>query len=512
MEKLLLGIDIGTSACKATAFALDGSVVAQATVPYDVYYSQPGFVEQNPDEWWQGVCAAVQQVMASGRFDRQQIAGVGIDGQSWSAIPVDKEGRALNNSPIWMDTRADAIARETTRRLGFERIFSVSGNPLEPTYSTAKILWFKRHMPELYANTHVFLQSNSYIAFKLTGRFTHDLSQGYGVHAFDMQTGRWDEALCDELGLDREKLPELFPCHEVIGMVTRAASELTGLAAGTPVVGGGLDACCGTLGAGVYMDGQTQEQGGTAGGMSICVGRALSHPKLILSFHVVPDTWLLQGGSTGGGGSLKWFRQELGGYEEELAKQSGRNVFDIMSDEAAAIAPGCEGLVFLPYMAGERSPMWDRHAKSLFFGLGYSKTRAHMIRAVMEGCAFSLEHNLRTAYESGVTVEAMSAMGGSANSLAWTQLKADITGKTIHVPSSDTAATLGAAMLAGVGTGLYRDFDEAVKSTVRIVRTHEPDMKRHEIYMKYYEIYIELYDKLKGTMEKMDGIAQECSR
>ena len=506
MEKLLLGIDIGTSACKAAVFSLDGKVLAQTAQPYEVYYPQPGFVEQNPDEWWSGVCNAVRQVMHSGNFTKEQIAGVGIDGQSWSAIPVDAQGRALHNTPIWMDTRSAAISREVTARVGFDRIFAVSGNAFEPTYSTPKMLWFKLNRPDIYKNTFRFLQSNSYIALKLTGRFTQDLSQGYGVHAFDMKTGQWDDALCSELGLDRDKLPELHGCHEVIGEVTKAAAEATGLAAGTPVVAGGLDACCGTLGAGVYEAGQTQEQGGMAGGMSICVGSALAHPRLILGFHVVPGLWLLQGGTTGGGGTLKWFRQQLGAAEEAQAADTGRGVFDIMGEEAAAISPGAGGLIFLPYMAGERSPLWDRHAKGVFFGLGYDKTRAHMIRSVMEGCAYALEHNLRTAYESGVSVGALNAMGGAANSLTWTQIKADVTGKVISVPQSDTATTLGAALLAGVGTGQYKCFKEAVDSTVHIIRTHEPNMDMHEIYMKYYEIYIELYEKLKGTMEKIGNL------
>jgi xylulokinase len=419
---------------------------------------------------------------------------------------VDRQGQTLYNTPIWMDTRTADIAQELTDRVGFDRIFAVSGNPLEPTYSTAKMVWFRRNRPDVYANTFKFMQSNSYIVLKLTGRFTMDLSQGYGVHSFDMRRGCWDEKLTQELGLDGEKLPELFPCHEVVGAVTKEAAEATGLAAGTPVVAGGLDACCGTLGAGVHLPGQTQEQGGMAGGMSICVDRALAHPKLILSFHVVPGVWLLQGGSVGGGGTLKWFRQELGAFEEAEASITGRSAFEIMSEEADTIGTGADGLVFLPYMAGERSPLWDRHAKGVFFGLGFEKTRSHMIRSVMEGVAFSLEHNLRTAYEADVSVDSLNAMGGSANSRVWTQIKSDVTGKPIRVPASDTASTLGAALLAGVGTGLYKDFNEAVTRTVRIVRTHEPDMERHNAYMKYFDVYIELYKKLKDTMRTVDGL------
>jgi xylulokinase len=213
--------------------------------------------------------------------------------------------------------------------------------------------------------------------------------------------------------------------------------------------------------------------------------------------------WLLQGGTVGGGGAIKWFKQELGAFEEAFASTRAISTFKIMDDEAKEIPAGSEGLIFLPYMAGERSPIWDKNAKGVFFGLGYNKTRAHMIRAIMEGCAFALEHNLKTAEETGVKIDELVAMGGAANSRLWTQMKADITGKTIKVPTSDTATTLGAAILAGVGTGLYKNFNEAVKDTIVITRTHEPNMKVHKEYIRNYEIYLELYNKLKDTMQKI---------
>lgn len=503
MEKLLLGIDIGTSACKVAVFNLQGKVLSQATKEYRVYYPHSGFVEQNPNEWWESVCTAIKETIASSKINSSQIAGIGIDGQSWSAIPIDKKGNVLCNTPIWMDTRADDICKETINRIGFDRIFMLSGNSFEPTYSTPKILWFKKNMPDVYNSTYKFLQSNSFIAFKLTGQISQDLSQGYGIHSFNMKEGKWDDSFCEELGFDREKLPEIFQCHDVIGEVTGVAAAQTGLVKGTPVVAGGLDASCGTLGAGVIKVGQTQEQGGQAGGMSICLDSAIAHQKLILSFHVIPELWLLQGGTVGGGGAIKWFKQELGAFEEIEAKAKGSNPFKVMDEEAEKIPVGSDGLIFLPYMAGERSPLWDKKAKGVFFGLGYNKTRAHIIRAIMEGCAFALQHNLKTAEEIGVGTDKLVAMGGAANSRLWTQMKADITGKTINVPTSDTATTLGAAILAGVGTGLYKSFDQAVENTIVITRTHEPDLQAHARYKNNYEIYLELYEKLKDTMQKV---------
>ena len=492
MEERLLGIDVGTSACKVAVFDTQGNVVAQSTQPYGLYYPNPGWVEQNPEKWWAAICAGIKQVLENGKVDPGTIAGVGIDGQSWSAIPVDKEGCCLANTPIWMDTRARDICDRTRKKLGFDRIFQVAGNDFLPSYTTPKILWFKENRPEIYGKTYKFLQSNSFIGMKLTGVMTQDYSQGYGIHFFDMKSLTYDQELAEDLGLSVDLVPELYPCHGVIGTVTEKASRETGLKQGTKVVAGGLDAACGTLGAGVFRKGQTQEQGGQAGGMSICLDQAVADPKLILSPHVVPDHWLLQGGTVGGGGVLRWFRQEFG-------DEAG---FDELTQLAEPVPAGSEGVVFLPYMAGERSPIWDPDAKGVFYGLSFDKTKGHMVRAAMEGVAYSLEHNLRVAKEAGVEAGVLTAMGGASNSVLWTQIKADVTGRAIEVPTSDTATTLGACILAGVGTGVYRSFEEAVNKTIVITRRQEPNMENHKIYQRSMELYLELYRDLKDTFRK----------
>lgn len=504
MEKLLLGIDIGTSACKVAVFDLDGHVIVQANKAYSVYYPEKDFVEQDAEEWWRAVCEATKECINCSNINPEQIAGIGIDGQSWAALPVDEEGKTLHNAIIWMDRRSTKQCREVIEEIGEEQIFDVSGNPFEATYTTPKILWLKENKPDIFNKTYKFLQSNSYIAFKLTGAMTQDLSQGYGLHCFNMETGQWNSELCKRLGIPAEKLPDIVACDKIVGTVTDDASKQTGLAAGTPVVAGGLDAACGALGAGVIEFGQTQEQGGQAGGMSICIDKPIGHKKLILGFHVIPNAWLLQGGTVGGG-SLKWFRNEFGEYEKYLEEQKGENSFDALVNKAKAIKPGADGVIYLPYMAGERSPIWDKHAKGVFYGLGYDKTKGHMVRAILEGTAYALEHNLQTAKEVNAEVNELIAIGGAANSLIWTQIKSDVTGKKIKVPTSDTATTLGAALLAGVGTGLYKDYREAVQRTIKITRVYEPNMEAHKIYNKYYPIYLEIYENLKNTFIKSEA-------
>ena len=286
----------------------------------------------------------------------------------------------------------------------------------------------------------------------------------------------------------------------VVGTVTGKAAAECGLVEGTPVVAGGLDAACGTLGAGVIHSGETQEQGGQAGGMSICTEEYKADPRLILSYHVVPGKWLLQGGTTGGGGVMRWFEREFADYERMMKEQTGASSLDQLNKIAEKVAPGCEGMVFLPYMSGERSPIWNPYAKGVFYGLDFAKTKGHMVRACMEGVAFSLRHNLEVAREAGAEADVLRAMGGSANSLLWTQIKSDITGKPIIVPASDTATTLGAALLAGVGVGFYKDYEEAVSLTVKETRRHEPDPKNKAVYDKTFETYIELYKSLAHIM------------
>lgn len=503
MKRLyLLGIDIGTSACKAALFDRKGQVLAAANGEYPVYYPEEGWAEQNPEEWWSAVCEAVRQVIREAGIQPEEIAGVGIDGQSWSAIAIDKGGKVLTNTPIWMDTRAQSICDRLNEEIGEEEIFRIAGNSLQPSYTTAKILWYKENLPEVYSKIYKILQSNSYIAFKLTGQISQDLSQGYGLHCFDMRTGQWDEEMCKKMGIPRDFLPEIVPSDRIIGTVTKKAAEESGLAEGTPVAAGGLDAACGTLGAGVIYSGETQEQGGQAGGMSICIEKYQADPRLILGFHVIPGKWLLQGGTTGGGGVMRWFEREFADYERLIKEQTGISSLDQLNEIAEKVKPGCDGLVFLPYMAGERSPIWNPHAKGVFYGLDFSKTKGHMVRACMEGVAFSLRHNLETAEKAGAKAEILRAMGGSANSLLWTQIKSDITGKTMAVPASDTATTLGAALLAGVGTGFYKDYEEAVAQTVKVTRKHQPDPEKKAVYDKNYETYLELYRSLSGLMKK----------
>lgn len=506
VKRLLLGIDLGTSACKIAVFDFEGNVIAHHTSYYHTFYPYKNYVEQDANEWWKAVCKGIQNVLNSNNIIPNEIAGIGVDGTSWACLPIDKKGNPLYRVMVWLDRRANQQAEQMKEKLGEERLIALSGNPVDAAYIVPKILWLKQNKPDIYDRTYKFLQSNAFIVYKLTGEFSQDYSQGYGFHFFNISRGCWDERVAEEIGISLELMAPFFHSHEVVGTVTRKAAEETGLIPGIPVVAGGLDAACCTLGAGVVKPGQAQEQGGQAGGMSIQIDRPVIHPKLILGYHVVPDQWLLQGGTVGGSGTLRWFVEQFCFSLFDTVNQV-KNIFENMSQEASKIPPGSGGLIFLPYMAGERSPIWDTKARGVFFGLSYDKTMAHMVRAIMEGVGFSLLHNLKTAEEVGVYTTELNSVGGAANSFVWTQIKSDITGKIIKVPSSDYAAALGSAILAGVGVGIYKNFEEAVRKTVKVQRVHKPDQKNYEIYREYYTLYLELYQKLRECFVKLDNIA-----
>lgn len=507
MKSLFLGIDIGTSGCKTALFDETGHAAFTASGGYALHYPFPGAVEQDAEDWWGALCLCLKNLWEQGA-DPKAVSAIGIDGQSWSAIPVDSSGKTLAKTPIWMDTRAGSICRVWEKRLGAEHIFNISANPFSPTYTLPKLLWWMENSPGLVESASHIMQSNSFIAFRLTGRISMDYSMSYGWHNFDQKKLTFDDALTREFGIPTRFLTPPVHSDQVIGVISAEAARATGLSEGTPVVAGGLDAACATLGAGVVSPGQTQEQGGQAGGMSICTDRALAHPKLILGSHVIPNRWLLQGGTVGGGASLKWFSEQLGAAGgDNILKTAGEGVFARLSAEAEGSVPGANGLICLPYFAGERSPLWDEGAKAMYFGLKFSNTHADMVRATMEGAAFALRHNIETAKEAGAEITELRGTGGASNSRIWTQIKADITGIPMGIPDTDDATVRGAAMLAMKSKGLFENYDEAAQKLINITRHQEPQAENASLYGRLYEIYKKLYPATKTCMAELDEIS-----
>ncbi len=494
-------LDVGTSSSKIAIIDTECKVIFTSTQSYPTYYPSLGFAEQNPNEWWEAIKKGINICLSESGIERKKILCVGVAGQSWSNIPVNNQGDVLGNNPIWTDTRASDICLETEKKIGKERIFNNSGNPFMPGYQLPKILWLKKHNRRLYDETWQFMSSNGFIVYKFTEQSKMDYSQIYGLHNINIKTAEYDKDLSEEFDIDLSKLPELCETTEIVGKVTNNASQETGIPEGTPVIAGGLDAACSTLGVGVYKSGGVQEQGGQAGGMSIALDNMIAHPSLILSRHAVPGMFLLQGGTVGGGASFEWISKLLAAdYDLRFDKKS--DYFKYLDDSAADVNPGSDGLIFLPYLAGERSPIWDPNAKGVYFGLDFNKSKGHLIRALLEGVAFALRHNMEIAREVGIEISKYRSTGGSANSSVWTQIKSDVTSSEVEVPDSDEATVKGIAYLCGLAVGVYSNLSDIVDKTIIIKKEYSPDSNNYDIYNKNFEIYKKLYLSLKELMKE----------
>ncbi len=501
MKAYLLGIDIGSSAMKLVLAHADGRILQSATGHYPTHTVRPGWAEQNPDDWWIALCQILPGLLQRAGVSASDIGAIGIDGYSWATVVIDRNGRVLCPTPLWYDTRATEVCRTLREKASDEAILALSGNPIHPNYALPKALWLQENRPDVASDLFMILSANGFMGFRLTGAITTDVSQAYGYACYDVRHGTWNEAMADQLRIDPRWLPPIVPSDQIIGEVTPAAARETGLAPGTPVVAGGLDAACGTLGAGVILPGQTQEQGGQAGGLSICTDVCTPTQGMILGHHVVPGQWLLQGGTVGGGGIMRWLSETL--YPPDM-KESEKSRFTGMDALAATVPPGAEGLIFLPYMAGERSPVWNPGAKGVYFGLDYAKTRGHLIRAALEGAAYALRHNIEAAGAPGKAISEMRSVGGAASSAVWMQIKADITGKPIRSAGGDLATAKGALMVAGVGARIFPSYQEAVSRFTELGAPYDPNEATRAIYDEGYGQYRNLYEALKHMMGGMD--------
>lgn len=498
MKEYLLGIDIGSSGMKLVIARCDGVTVASATAGYATHYPRQGWAEQNPNDWWLKICQQIRPLLAAAGIKGGDIGAIGVDGYSWAAVALGKTGRVLCNTPLWYDTRAVHECDEIREKIGEDNIFNTSGNPLHPNYALPKVLWYKNNLPKVRTQIHKVLQTNGFIVYRLTGELTQDISQAYGYHFYDIRQGVWQTSMIEQLGLDPRWFPDISPCSQVVGTVTAEAAQETGLHPGTPVVAGGLDAACGTLGAGVLKPGQTQEQGGQAGGISICTDECAPVSRMILSNHVVPGQWLLQGGTVGGGGIIRWLSDIL---KNNLTNGDNTEYFAQMDQWASQVPAGAEGLIFLPYLSGERSPIWDENAKGVFFGLDFSKSRGHIVRSAMEGAAYAVKHNVEAGGTAASAIEELRSVGGASKSSVWMQIKADIIGKPIRAAGDDLTTAQGALILAGVGTGILPGFEKACERFVHLGPIYKPDESKQAEYNSGYDRYLRLYTQLKELMK-----------
>lgn len=502
-HRYILTLDIGTSSTKTVLWDEDGRIVAQGSYAYTLDRPEPHWVEIDANIWWRAVCATSAEVIAKAAINPRDIAGIGLDGVGWTLIPVDRQAQPLSPAIIWLDRRAGEETRRLNDRLDAQEMVSLAANPIDSAYITPKLLWLKNHQPAIFDSAHRFLTASGFIVARLTGAFTCDYTQAYGYHFFDMAHERWDESVATRLGIPLEKMPPLFPCTAIAGQVTASAAAETGLAPGTPVIVGCLDAASGALGAGVTRLQQTNEQGGQAGGMAVSLDHVVVEPDLIFSHHVLPGQYLLQAGTTGGG-SLGWLRDMLAQAEPTAAKVP----FEQLSQHVANTPAGAHGVIFIPYMAGERTPLWNSSARGVFFGLSYSTTRDDLLRAIMEGCAFAVYDNLRIAEQRGIAVTECLGSGGATRSDVWCQIKADIYNKPFTVArladASEGGHSLGLFALAAHAVGLTDQVGACVERLLLNRRTFEPSADRHAMYEELFQVY---YRVSRRILEDFDELA-----
>jgi xylulokinase len=491
-QHYILTIDVGTSGTKTAVYTTTGAFIAETTYTYALLRPHPLWAEIDAGIWWQAVCATVPQVLAEGGVAPHDVVGIGVDGVGWTLIPVDERANPLAPAMIWLDRRAAAETEWLNALPEAAQLVNLVANPLDAAYITPKLLWLQRHQPHIFASAHKFLAATGFIVARLTGEFTCDYTQAYGYHFFDIVQERWSDWALARLGLPPDKMPRLCASTDVAGTLTRLAAAQTGLTPGIPVIAGCLDAAVGALGAGVTRPGQTNEQGGQAGGVGISLEQVVVEPRLIFSHHVLPGQYLLQAGTVGGG-SLGWFRDQFGQMETAVSPLIPHSPFELFSLQAAQSPPGANGLIFLPYMAGERTPLWSSVARGVFFGLSYATTRADVLRAIMEGCVFAVYDNLQIAEEHGVTVTEYLGSGGATQSEVWCQIKADVYGRPFVIAQQANGRAgghgLGLFALTAQATGHADNAGECVDRLLSQRRIYEPDPARHTRYQALFQVY-----------------------
>lgn len=507
----LLGIDVGTTGCKTELIGIEGDSVSKAYREYPLLFPRPSWVEQDPEEgWWKATVETIQEVLSESRIDPREIAGVSISCTN-ALVPVDKEGRPLRKAIMQLDKRTVEQARWINENFGNE-VFEINGNRAAAGGTSAPIiLWIKENEHELFEKTYKFLWPGGFIVQRLTGEFTMEWSRASWTCLFDTKKNQvWSEKLCNQMGIPIEKLPRLCPSWEVVGEVTQRASDLTGLAPHTPVTGGMADTPAAGIGTRAVAPGRTFHVIGTVGRPCVVQGKPVFDSRFINCCHAVPNCWFTLGATDASGLSIKWFRDLFGQQEVSLAKFLGRNSFDLFDEEAEQSSPGAKGLIYLPYLSGERSPIWDPYSRGVLFGLSVSHTRNDVIRAILEGVAYSFLHNLKIYEEElGLKIDQLFLSGGGAKSRLWAQIHADMCNKPVHVVKVKESEALGNAILAGFAVGIYPDMVEAADRVVKIERIYEPNKEAHERYQKLFDLYKKLYLHLKEDFYELNQMMRE---
>jgi xylulokinase len=497
---IYLGIDVGTSGTKTLAVDARGKILAQASAEYPLYHPKPLWSEQDPDDWWQATVKTVRAVVKQAKFKAADVRAVGLSGQMHGSVFLDKRGQVIRRALLWNDQRTAAECEEIERRAGGRKqLISMVANPALTGFTAPKILWLRNHEPKNFAKLAKVLLPKDEIRRRLTGEFATEVSDASGMLLLDVLNRRWSKELLTKLELDVELLGTCHESEQVTGKLTKEAAKTLGLSTDCVVVGGAGDCAAGAVGNGIVREGMLSTSIGTSGVVFVHSERPEVDPfgRLHTFCHAVHGKWHMMGVTLAAGGSLQWFRNTLCAGDMAAAKRSKVDVYDLLSEEAKKTPPGADGLFFLPYLAGERTPHADPLARGALIGLTMAHGRGHLVRAVMEGVTYSLRDCLAIVEELGVQVRQIRASGGGAKSAFWRQMQADVLGRTVFRMAADEGPAYGVALLAAVGAGEFKNVEEACKATVKTTGETKPRAAARKHYDKAFPVYQRLYRSLQ---------------
>ena len=484
-----LGIDVGTSGVKAILVAPSGEVLASAVTPLQLSTPHPGWAEQDPEAWWIASAAAIRTVLAA--RPRETVAAVGVSGQMHSSVFLDKQGHVIRPALLWCDGRTTAECAEITRAVGGEeRIRDLASNPALEGFTLPKVLWLRNKEPEAFARLATVLLAKDFVRFRLTGTLATEPSDASATLMYDTARMRWSEDILAAVGLDRCLVPDVGESSQVLGQVTLDAAGFTGLTVGTPVVGGGADNACGAAGVGAIAPGEAVTSWGTSGTVLAPMPQPYVDPGLRAHTfcHVAPNTWYLMGVVLSAGGAFAWYRDQ---FARDLTANG--EATQRLNAEASGIERGAEGVTFLPYLQGERTPHRDASARGAFLGLSLAHTRAHLTRAVVEGVCFALRDSVSILQELGAAPKQMLLTGGGSRSPFVRQLQAEVFGLPVCTVNREEGPAYGAALLAAVGSGAFPDLGAAAAATLERGDAETPDPAAHAAYAEPYRRFRQSY-------------------
>jgi xylulokinase len=498
----VLGIDIGTGGSRALLLGEDGRLIASATAEHAPFRSpRAAWAEQDPEDWWRAAQDAIRAVVAQSGTAPRAIGAIGLSGQMHGAVLLDGGGNVLRPSLIWCDQRTEAECRWLEETVGRSRLLALTSNPALTNFTLTKLLWVRAHEPEIWSRVQHVLLPKDYVRYRLSGEYAIDVADASGTLMLDVVRRRWSQEMMDAVGIDARLLPAVFESPEICARLSDAGAAATGLPAGTPIVAGAGDQAAGAVGMGITHPGTVSATIGTSGVVFAATDRPFLDPggRLHTFCHAIPGRWHVMGVTQAAGLSLRWLRDRLGLSAE------GDRAYEKLIAEAADVAPGSDGVLWAPYLMGERTPHLDPNVRGALMGLAASHTRGHIVRAVLEGVAFSLRDSFTIFSELALPVEKVRLGGGGARSPLWRQIQADVYGQAVETVVTEEGAGYGAALLAGVGAGVWRSVDEACDAVVRGAQVTQPDPQAAramtERYAEYRRVYPALREVYGGAAE-----------